>query len=135
MVAPFQLNYSCFRLLYRTDLVAQIVFLITPWHGPSRKPYFKQYLYRASIRSCGDVFVCNCHLATTLVYQPISRSLHSNSSTCHNTAEQSLIPQYKTILHLTFSFGDPKKITCLKFPPFKIFLSLVLNSVASLKKS
>jgi hypothetical protein len=33
------------RLPQRTNSVAQIVFLITPLHGPSRKHRFKQYLY------------------------------------------------------------------------------------------
>jgi hypothetical protein len=44
-------------LPYRTDLVAQIVFLITPRHGLSRKHRFQQYLCCCmSIRCCGNVF-------------------------------------------------------------------------------
>jgi hypothetical protein len=57
MAAPFQLNYSCFRLPYRTDMVVPAVFLITPWHRLSRKHRFQQYLYHcALIHCCGNLF-------------------------------------------------------------------------------
>jgi hypothetical protein len=46
------------RLPYRTDLVAPLVFLITPFHGPSRKHRFQQYLYCCMcMRCCGKVFI------------------------------------------------------------------------------
>jgi hypothetical protein len=48
---------SFHRLSYRTDLVAPIVFLITPWHGPSTKRRFQHYLYCCMrIRCRGNVF-------------------------------------------------------------------------------
>jgi hypothetical protein len=40
---------------FRTDLVAPIVFLITPLHGPIREPRFQQYLYCCvSVRLLGE---------------------------------------------------------------------------------
>jgi hypothetical protein len=51
------LNSSFHRLLYRTDMVAPIVFLITPRHGPSRKRLFQPYLCCCMrIRCRWDVF-------------------------------------------------------------------------------
>jgi hypothetical protein len=45
------------RLPYRNDLVAPIVFLTTPLHGPSRKHRFQKYLYCCiRIRCRGNVF-------------------------------------------------------------------------------
>jgi hypothetical protein len=56
--ASFQLNYFCFN-----------------WHGPHRNLISYCCTF---IHCCGDVFVCNCYLVTTVVYFLISRSLHSN---------------------------------------------------------
>jgi hypothetical protein len=45
------------RLPCRTDLIARITFLVTPWDGPCRKHHFQQYLYLfMRIWCCGKVF-------------------------------------------------------------------------------
>jgi hypothetical protein len=88
-VAPFQLNSSCFRLPYRTDLVGPIAFLTTPRHGPSRKHRFQQYLYCCmSIRWCGKVFTEPLHKngCSTFAYLSVVASngytLYNNLSHC-----------------------------------------------------
>jgi hypothetical protein len=43
---------------WTTNLVAPVVFKITPWHRPHRKHRFRQYLYCCMrIRWCGNVFI------------------------------------------------------------------------------
>jgi hypothetical protein len=77
-------------LPYRTDLVAPIVFLITPRHGPSRK----LVSISTSIVAPGFIALGTCLprrcLEMGLVYLLISRSLHSNISTRYNTLDTML---------------------------------------------
>jgi hypothetical protein len=65
-----------------TDLVAPVFLLITPRHDPRRQHRFKQYLYCCMrIRCRGNVFTEPLHRNGS-VYLLISRSVHSNGSTC-----------------------------------------------------
>jgi hypothetical protein len=70
---------SLHRLPYRTHSVAPFFFLITPPHGPNRKPRFQQYLYCcASIHWSENVFSEPLPKNGSSIF---SWSLHSNGST------------------------------------------------------
>jgi hypothetical protein len=56
-VSHTQVLSSLHRVLYRADLVAPVVFRITPRHRPHRMPHFKQCLYCCtSICCCRNIF-------------------------------------------------------------------------------
>jgi hypothetical protein len=83
--APFQLNYPCFRFPYRTDLVAPIVFLITPRRGPSSKHTVSNNTSAvASVSDAKGTCLQSRSPEMAVVHFLILRSLHSNASTCHN---------------------------------------------------
>jgi hypothetical protein len=70
--APFQLPLFL-RLQYRTDLVVPIFFLITPRHGPRRRPRSSS----TSIVACFSIAAGKClpsHCLETLWYICLSRS-------------------------------------------------------------
>jgi hypothetical protein len=77
------------RLRYRTDLVAPIVFLITPLHGPSRKRRFQQY------HCCCMRIRCRENVST----EPLPR----NGSTCYNIKTD--LTEKRNVWTGSFGFG------------------------------
>jgi hypothetical protein len=57
-------------LRYRTDLVAPVVFLITPRHGPHTKHSFQQYLYCCMLSVAAGTYC----LETNIVTDPFARN-------------------------------------------------------------
>jgi hypothetical protein len=70
--------------------------LITPWHGPSRKPNpFSKSTYIVASRfvAVGTCLQGRC-LETSLIYLPISRSSHSNGSTRYNVNNAQIFAEF-----------------------------------------
>jgi hypothetical protein len=71
-------------LLYRTNSVAPVVFLITPLHGANIEHSFQHYSIIACVSATAGTCLPSRCLDTALVYLLISRSLHTNSSTLYD---------------------------------------------------
>jgi hypothetical protein len=80
------------RLSYTADSVAQIVFLITPLHGPSRKHRFQQYIVACVSVAAGTCLLSRC-LETNVVSEPFA------SNGCFSGSTVLVLRKYATILY------------------------------------